>query len=102
MKKISVSLEEQETTINYYPRQEYADWYSSDPVEIRRYKKLAAEYPNDVIIEKEDQVGLFGRVKSNWIGGIRKPRSVSMTPEQKAAAAERARLNFSKQNANAN
>ena len=91
MENRRINLDEQETTINYYPTRYdcWADFYSSSPSEIRRFKKYAEMNPEHVRIEKEDSVGIFGKVHSSWVVGIRPPRRVNMTEEQRQAARDR-------------
>lgn len=86
------AFEEQETTINMYPKKidEMADVYTSDPVMRNKLMKLREAEPESVEIEKEDEVGLFVRVPRKWIK-ISIPRKVSMSEEQRAASAERLR-----------
>lgn len=90
MSKVSVSLDEQETTICMYPKQiqDFAEVYSCIPAVMNRLRKLAGSNPDCVRIEKEDDIGIFVQVPSSWIN-IRKPRKVIMTDERKAATAAR-------------
>ena len=90
MARTAVSLEEQETTINIYPSpvQDYADVYSCTPSMIKKLRKFAAEYPDEVRIEKEDDIGMFVQVPARWIQ-IRRPKQMHMSEEQREAAAAR-------------
>lgn len=87
---VGVSLEEQETTISIFPSQvqEYAEVYSCVPGMMKKLRKLAADNPEDVKIEKEDDIGIFVQVPAKWIR-IRKPKQMHLTEEQREAAAER-------------
>lgn len=90
IKKIPVTLDEQETTINLYPKQvsDRAEVYSCIPSMMAKLRKLAENFPDDVAIEKEDEIGLFANVPQSWIT-IRKPRQMNYTEEQKQAMRER-------------
>lgn len=90
--------DEQETTINLFPTQiqQHAEVYSSTPGTIRKLRKLAAENPDEVVIEKEDEIGIFVQVPANWIQ-IRKPKKMNFSEERREAAAERMRALRSKQ-----
>ena len=91
MKKISVSLSEQETTINRYPKaaSEWVEFYTCIPAEMKKYKKFAEENPEEFIIEKEDEIGIFGKAKANWYVGLRRPiKRKPRTEEQKLASVQ--------------
>lgn len=100
MKKVRVPLAEQETTINRYPKaySEWSDFYSSDPVEIRRFKRHLELYPDDFKFEKEDEISIFGQVKTELCVSYRSPRKKKppMTEEQKQALRERLKNNMKK------
>lgn len=92
MEKKSVSIEEQETTFNLYPKASDAlcDIYSCEPAMIKRIKKYAERYPEEFKIEKEDNYGIFANCPRDWFP-FRPPRRLTspMTEERKKAAAER-------------
>lgn len=90
MARMAVSLEEQETTINVYPSQvqDHAEVYSCIPGMMKKLRQFAVEYPEEVRIEKEDDIGIFARVPARWIQ-IRRPKQMNMSEEQKAAVAAR-------------
>lgn len=90
---VGVSLDEQETTITIYPSQvqNYAEVYSCIPGMMKKLRKLAADNPDDVRIEKEDDIGIFVQVPVKWVR-IRRPKQVHLSEEQRKAAAERMRL----------
>ena len=90
---VGVSLDEQETTITIYPSQvqNYAEVYSCIPGMMKKLRKLAADNPDDVRIEKEDDIGIFVQVPARWIQ-IRRPKQVHLSEEQREAVAERMRL----------
>lgn len=88
VEKVSIPLDEQETTIGFYPSamDKMASWYSSDPVIIRRMWKLYEEHPDEVELVNDDKYGCEFRVPREWIK-VRPKREVS--EEQRQAAAER-------------
>lgn len=89
----NVSLDEQETVINYYPKKisEDAEIYTSDPVVVKKLRKLVANDPENAVIISEDEYGLMMTVPRSWIK-ISAPRKLKMTDEQRSAAADRLRL----------
>ena len=92
MKQYGVQLCEQETTLNIYPNKfdEWSEFYSSIPADIRRFRKYAEMDPEHVIIEKENSIGIFGKVHNSWVVGIRPPRRrKEMSETQKQEARER-------------
>ena len=91
MKQGSCSYEEQETTISMYPKVVgRSEMYSSEPPVKRRMMKWAEQYPEEFVIEKEDDVGIFVSCPRDWFR-IGPPRRVTLSPEQKASLAERMR-----------
>ena len=90
MAQLFASIEEQETTINMYPKSMGdCDIYTSEPYTKKKFRKLAEKYP-EFVIEKEDEIGIFAHAPRDWFK-ISPPRRLSMTPEQRAAVAERLR-----------
>ena len=87
--EISIPMDEQETTVNMYPRSvdEKAYIYTSIPSVEKRLKKFSEQY-EEVILEKQDYNGSFFTVPLKWIT-IKPPRKSNMTEEQKQAARER-------------
>lgn len=87
---VSVTLDEMETTINLFPSQvqQHAEIYSSTSAMIRKLRKLASDNPADVVIEKEDEIGIFVQVPAKWIQ-IRKPKQMHYSDEQRTEAAAR-------------
>ena len=75
-----------------YPKAytEWADYYTCIPSKIRQLKKFAETDPDDVIIEKEDSIGIFAQVKASWFP-MRRPRQNArkLTEEQRRENAER-------------
>ncbi len=90
MEKHPVALDEQESTINKYPKcfDGWADFYSSIPAEIKRFRKYAEQFPDAVKITSEDAYGICGKMQSSWVV-IRPPRKRNMTEDQLNAAKER-------------
>lgn len=90
--KRNIPLDEQETTINLFPRKlnDRAEIYSSDPLMINRLTKLMAKHPGEVSVLHEDQYGMTVSVSQKWIK-ISAPRKVNMTDDQRRASAERLR-----------
>jgi len=86
---MAVSLEEQETTINLYPKAvDKSEIYSCEPNVKKKMLEYAEKYPDEFVITKQDEVGIFASVPRDWFK-FKPPRRLTMTPEQRAAAAER-------------
>ncbi len=92
MEKKTVSLEEQETTINLYPRtaSPTCDIYSSESATIKRILRYAKLYPNECKIEKEDAYGVQATCPRDWFS-YKPPRRLTspMSEERRKAAVER-------------
>lgn len=75
---------EQETTFNLAPAKSGfpCEIYTCVPSEIKMVKKYAAEYPDQVKITKEDDIGIFAEAPRNWFN-FKPPRKRHMTEEQK-------------------
>lgn len=86
------SLEEQELTINVYPRQidSRADVFSSIPYWTKRLQKLASARP-DAVSVRETGDGVFASVPLEWIK-VSPPRQVNLTDEQRQARSEFLRM----------
>lgn len=94
------SLDEQETTINIYPKaiSERAEVFTSTPNMIKRLMKLHEQYPDDVTV-----ISGYGFIDASvprgWIK-IQPKRKCTLTDEQKRINAERlAKLRESKKEA---
>ena len=91
-------MSERETTINAMADENMFTFYSSEAKFIRKIKKLAQEYPMDVIITRIDydeqypdkEYSIMAEVSKKFIK-INAPRKSNMTDEQKAALAARLR-----------
>ena len=88
--KIKVSLAEQETTFNIFPKKSGypCSIYTCIPSEIARVKKYAEQYPDEVRITKEDEIGIFADAPASWFK-FKPPTRRNMTEEQKQALRER-------------
>lgn len=77
------TLDEQETTINVLPAvvSKSAEIYTCIPNMIEKIKKLAEEYPNDVVVVEKDGY-VNATVPRGWIK-IQPKRKSSMTEEQR-------------------
>jgi hypothetical protein len=77
-----------ETSCEYLSCDDHATFYTSEAKWIRKIKALQKEYPNEVTITKEypDSIGVH--IPKSWFK-ITPPRKMTLTEEQRAAAAER-------------
>ena len=84
------TLEEQETTFNLYPKKSgyQCEIYSCTPSDIALIKKYAKEYPNDIIIIREDDISIDAKAPREWFK-MKPPTHRKMTEEQKQALRER-------------
>ncbi len=89
MGKKKISLAEQETTYNLYPKKSGypCEIYTCVPSEINQIRNLAAQYP-DLRITKEDACGIFAEAPREWFR-LRPPTRRKMTEEQKQALRDR-------------
>lgn len=85
-----LTLEEQETTFNLYPKKSgyLCDIYSSTPTDIALIKKYAEEYPNEITITKEDDISIEAKAPREWFR-LKPPTHRTMTEEQKQALRDR-------------
>ncbi len=84
----SVSVDEQEVTINLYPSSvdEYADVYSCIPAWTNKLAKFAREFPDERFLTELD-TGVVARVPRGWVKVTPKRKS-NLTEEQKQKQAE--------------
>ncbi len=89
-KKIKVSLKEQETTYNLYPKASGypCEIYSCIPSEVAQIRKFAEQYPEEFRIVKEDQIAIFAEAPREWFK-LKPPTRRNMTEEQKQALRDR-------------
>ena len=87
--KPNVPLDEQETTINVFPKQisDSAEVYTCIPSMVSRLKKLKKENPKDVLIH-ECPPGIIAKVPQSWVK-IAPKRKKIMTDEDKQIMLER-------------
>lgn len=84
--KDSISLEEQETVINYSPAErKTATIYTSSQRDLRRLWKIYEQHPDEVQIVRDDKYGTEFRIPESWIR-IRPKKEIS--EERRIAAAE--------------
>ena len=78
-----------ETAWDHVSGDQSAMFFSSEKKYIKRIYDLMAEYPDDVEMVAENQDGsICVRIPIEWLR-IRPKKKTNLTPEQKAAAAER-------------
>lgn len=80
------SKEEKETYMNTTEADKTATLYSNSRNWIERMRRLAAEYPDKVFLEREDENGASFVFPKSWMK-VRPPRQIS--EEQRRQAAER-------------
>ena len=91
MGKHKINSCEQETTFNLYPKSAgLCEIYSCEPVMIKKIRKYIEEYPDEVILDKEDEIGIFAYAPRRWFK-FSPPRRSTMTEEQRKAAGDRLR-----------
>lgn len=80
----SISLDEQETTINLYNPyvSKRAEIYTCINTMIRRLRKIALQYPEEVTIRDDDYGGMFCTVPASWIR-VTPKRKCNQTEEQR-------------------
>ena len=83
-----LSLEEQETVVNICKADDYAEIYTTNPQDIKRFLKFADD--EGVSILQHDDISLRMRVPKKYIC-VRRPIVRNLTDEQKAELAERMR-----------
>lgn len=94
---------EQETIINFNAEEKQVEFYTCDPVQIRRLDKLVASHPENfkVLNEEFDRGELLSRTYSfdkNLITIRTKKKTVKMSDEQKARIANIGRTRSNKIN----
>ena len=87
--KTQYALEEQETTINVFPKavSDRALVFTCIPNMVKRIKKLHDDYPDDVILNEGDGF-VDASVPRGWVK-IQPKRKCTLTEEQKRANADR-------------
>ena len=87
--KTQYALEEQETTINVFPKNvsDRALVFTCIPNMVKRIKKLRDDYPDDVVLTEGDGF-VDASIPRGWVK-IQPKRKCTLTEEQKRANAER-------------
>ena len=90
---MAVSIEEQETTMNVFPKASGipCEIYSCIPTEVAKIKKYAEKYPDELTIIKEDDIGIFATAPAKWFR-FAPPIKRNYSEEQKQALRERAKV----------
>ena len=84
------SIDEQETTINIFPKsfQQEAEIYTSISSTANKILKLAKKWPEGIKIVKLDDYSLSATVPPEWLK-IQKPKEMNVTEEQRQKMRER-------------
>lgn len=77
-----------ETSIEYLSCNDHATLYSSEAKWMRKIKQLQSDYPNDVQIMNETSESMVVHIPKSWLK-VTPPRKMTLTDEQRAAAADR-------------
>lgn len=77
-----------ETSIEYLSCNDYATLYSSEAKWMRKIKQLQSDYPDSVQIMNETSESMVVHIPKSWFK-VTPPRKMTLTDEQRAAAAER-------------
>ena len=77
-----------ETSVEYISSEDYATFYSSEAKWIRKIKSLQSEYPTEIALVDESDEFIMVHIPKSWLK-IKPPRKMTLTDEQRAAAAER-------------
>lgn len=79
-----------ETDIEYIVGDSTLTVYTAEQKHVRRIKQYASEYPDDVIISKENEDGsIVARMPAEWFRLPKPPKKMNFTDEQRRAVAER-------------
>lgn len=77
-----------ETSIEYLSCNDHATLYSSEAKWMRKIKQLQSDYPDSVQIMNETSESMVVHIPKSWLK-VTPPRKMTLTDEQRAAAAER-------------
>jgi len=77
-----------ETSIEYLTCNDHATLYSSEAKWMRKIKQLQTDYPDSVQIINETSESMVVHIPKSWFK-VTPPRKMTLTDEQRAAAAER-------------
>lgn len=83
-----------ESCFTYITGEPYAVFYTCDRKYLGKVRKLAEQYPDEVIVDMDHpEFGIKVRVPNTWFKPPRPPRKgPELTDEQKTANAERLRI----------
>ena len=77
-----------ETSVEYLSCDQHATFYSCEAKWIRKIKSLQTEYPAEITIINESEDSIMAHIPKSWLK-ITPPRKMTLSDEQRAAAAER-------------
>ena len=77
-----------ETSIEYLSCNDYATLYSSEAKWMRKIKQLQSDYPDSVQIINSTSESMVVHIPKSWLK-VTPPRKMTLTDEQRAAAADR-------------
>lgn len=80
-------IDSKETAIEYLACDSTARFYSGETKWINKMRKYAEEYPEDVIITKDNEWGLMALIPKSWLK-VSPPRKVALSEEQRRSRAE--------------
>lgn len=89
--KERISLDEQETILNIVPAQisDRVSVYTCIPADVKYFRKLASEHPDEAVIIKADGYGLEIEIPASWYRRPKPHKKRQMTDEQREATAAR-------------
>lgn len=77
-----------ETSVEYISSEDYATFFSNEAKWVRQINTLLEQYPTEVTLIHKDYDSIVVHVPKSWLK-IKPPRKMTLTDEQRAAAAER-------------
>ena len=77
-----------ETSVEYLSCDKHATFYTCEAKWIRKIKSLQQDHPNSIKIINESEDSIIAHIPKSWFK-ITPPRKMTLTEEQKTAAAER-------------
>ena len=88
MAEYKISNYERETTITYNDAEKVSVVYTLNTALIRKMDKLISEHPDEIILDKEDDISKTYIVPKKWIK-ISPPKILNLTDEQRKACGDR-------------
>lgn len=86
---MDLTKQEQETIINYNQTNEPASIYTFDKKLQKKLIQYATDYPEEVVIEKEEEDGSISfSIPKSYIH-INKPKKLNLSPEERERRANR-------------